>query len=164
MKKLLIIALLISNYCQSQCNEMIVTNDDVSETTTIKSEKIVINDLSITVWCFPHNKSLYILDFIVKDKCVDYESEIIICFKNGEKVKWYNTSYNFNCKGQSAFKISQKNKKLFTTEEISLIRVGTNKENFYQVELNDEESAFLLKTLQCAYNREDWSKLMKYKQ
>ena len=163
MKKLIYFILLISSYSYSQCTEMIVTNDDVAETTTIKSDKISIKDLSITVWCYPYNKSLYILDFIVKDKCIDYESEIIVCFKNGEKIKWYNTSYNFNCNGQSAMKITQKNKKSFINEKISIIRVGTKDGNYYQVELNDEESETLLKTIQCAFNRQDWETKMKYK-
>lgn len=163
MKKLLLFALLISGYCHGQCTEMIVSNDDVSETTSIKSEKLIVNDLSMTVWCVPYNKSLYYFDFIVKDKCIDNESEIIICFKNGEKVKYYNTSYNFNCAGQSAMQISSKNRKVFTNEKITIIRVGTTNGNFYQVELSDEQSDALLKTFQCAFNRESWEKEIKYK-
>lgn len=163
MKKLIYFVFLISSYSYSQCTEMIVTNDDVSETTTIKSDKISIKDLSITVWCYPYNKSLYILDFIVKDKCIDYNSEIIVCFKNGEKIKWYNTSYNFNCNGQSAMKITQKNKNSFINDKISIIRVGTKDGNYYQVELSDEESEILLKTIQCAFNRQDWENKIKYK-
>lgn len=163
MKKLLIIILLISSFCYSQCPEIIVFNDDVSEETTIKSEKLLVKDLSISIWCLPYNKSLYYIDFIVKDKCIDYESEIIICFKNGEKIKWFNTSYNFNCSGQSAMKIYQKNKKVFTNEKISIIRVGTNNSNFYQIELTDEEAEILLKTFQCAFKRESWENQVKYK-
>lgn len=38
-------------------------------------------------------------------------------------------------------------------------------ENFNkcQVELTEEESEKLLKTLQCAFNRESWEKQVKYK-
>lgn len=162
MKKFLILTFFISFYCQSQCTEMIVNNDDVSEETTVKSEKIVLGDLSMSIWCAAHNKSVYYFDFIVKDKCIDYESEIIVCFKNGEKVKWYNTSYEFNCRGQSAMKIYQKNKKVFTTEKISIIRVGTNNGNYCQVELKEEDSEKLLKIFQCAFNRESWEKQIKY--
>jgi hypothetical protein len=149
-------------YGQEQCNEMIVTNDPVAETTSIKSNKIVINDLTITIWSQLVNKFCY-LDFIVKDQCIDKGSEIIICFKNDEKAKWYNTSYDFNCRGQSAMKVYQKNKELFTTEKISIIRVGTKNGNYYQVELNEEQSEKLLETLQCAFNRESWEKQIKYK-
>lgn len=165
MKKISIGCLLFFNilcYSQEECNEMIVTNDPVSETTSIKSNKIIVNDLTITIWGQIINK-FYYLDFIVKDKCIDKGSEIIVCFKNDKKIKWYNTSYDFNCKGQSAMKIYQKDRKLFTTEKISIIRVGTKDGNYYQVELSEDESEKLLKTLQCAFNRESWEKQIKYK-
>jgi phosphotransferase system HPr-like phosphotransfer protein len=59
-------------------------------------------------------------------------------------------------------KIYQKNKKVFTTEKISIIRVGTNKGNYCQVELKEEDSEKLLRIFQCAFNRESWEKQIKY--
>ncbi len=163
MKKVfLITAILISSYCNSQCTEMNVENDDVAEKTRIRSDKMIINDLTITVECSSYNKNFNVLDFLVKDKCVDKDDEIIIVFKNGEKVKYYNTFYDFNCSGQSAMLIQKSKRELFITEKISIIRVNTRNSST-QVQLSELESDKLLKIIQCALNRKEWESQIKYK-
>ena len=137
---------------------MIVNNDDIAEKTTVRSEMMQIDKMGISVEVYPTG-SQCILDFKIIDSCVDAGNEIYIVFKNGVKVKYNNTCYSFNCRGQSATFI--KFKKLFISEEIATIRVVTNN-NYCQVELSEEQSKELLSTIQCAYAR-DWQSTVKYK-
>jgi hypothetical protein len=167
MKKIVLgILMAVSFYsnAQEKCNEMVIKNDDMTEKTTISSEYIHIGKLSIAVIAGINKGTYTKLIFKSEEGCVDNMTPIYILFESGEKIKWYNYTYSFNCEGITGFPVgNKKNQELLKNKLIKTIRVDTTK-NYTQVDLTIEEAEILKKTIQCSYDRISWEDKIKYKQ
>lgn len=166
MKKTILALILLINLCsysQEICNKMTVTNDDVTEKTSISSEKFEFDDFSLTIIAGTRKGSYPKIIFKIKDGCVDDYQPIYLLFKNDKKIKTENYVYSYNCDGLSGFIINNgTNEKLLQTEIIKTIRVDTRK-NYYQIDLTIEQAELIKFAVQCAFDRKSWEEKVKYK-
>jgi hypothetical protein len=166
MKKTILTSILLISlygYSQEACEKMTVINDDVTEKTTISSEKFEFDDFSLTVIAGTRKGSYPKIIFKIKDGCVDDYQPIYLLFENDKKIKNGNYVYSYNCDGLTGFIINNgANEKLLKTETIKTIRVDTRK-NYYQIDLTSEQAELIKSAVQCAFDRKSWEEKIKYK-
>ncbi|WP_445721627.1 hypothetical protein [Flavobacterium sp.] len=160
MKKIIIIQLLllsISSFGQENCTEINVKYDEVTDKTTISSERIQYDGFSMVLFV-GERKGIYpkMVFKTDKDTCIDEYQSIYILFHNGERIKIANYVYNYNCDGLTGFIINTRtNKKLLENEKIKSIRIDT-RNSYLQTELNEEQANQIIYIINCAYNRKSW--------
>ncbi|WP_158730433.1 MULTISPECIES: hypothetical protein [unclassified Flavobacterium] len=166
MKKLsLIIVILINSIClgQQTCEEMTVTNDEVTEKTTISSETLNFEKFSLTVIAGTRKGSYPKIIFKTREGCIDDYQPIYILFENEKRIKTANYVFQYNCDGYTGLIINNgTNEKLLRNEIIKTIRIDT-RTTFYQIDITKEDAETIRKTVECAFNRKSWEDKIKYK-
>lgn len=165
MKRIIIIPLLllsILSFGQENCTEIIVKYDEVTDKTTISSERIQYDGFSMVLFV-GERKGVYPKMVFKTDKetCIDEYQPIYILFHNGDRIKIANYVYNYNCDGLTGFIINNRtNKKLLENEKIKSIRIDT-RSSYLQTELDEEQANQVIDIINCAYNRESWEDQIK---
>lgn len=165
MKRIVIIPIIflsLLTFGQEKCSEIIVKYDEVTDKTTVSSERIQYDGFSMVLFVGAtkgfYPKMVFKTD---KDACIDEYQPIYILFQNGERIKIGNYVYNYNCDGLTGFIINNRtNKKLLQTEKIKSIRIDT-RNSYLQTVLDEEQANQIIDLINCAYNRESWEDQIK---
>ena len=166
MKKVITLLFLTINllcFSQENCEEMTVKNDEVTEKSTISSERFEFENFSLKITAGTRKGSYPIVIFKANNGCIDEYQPIYILLENDKRIKTANYVYGFNCDGFTGFIInSGTNEKLLANETIKTIRIDT-RTSFYQVDLTSEKAELIKKAFQCAFDRKSWQEKIKYK-
>ena len=162
MKNIIIISAVIflqniSSIGQS-CNDLIKSGTDKVTGRDSKSTKEIYlfsNDGGgFSISCVHVSSSIKALLFIVNegDVCIDGESNCRVLFRDGSKLSFKNDT-DFNCRG--AFWTyfggtygGYRQLRIFAKKEVETIRIE-KRVGFEQVDLTNEASKLLIKTMQC---------------
>lgn len=164
MKKIVLIAsILLCNFAfaQDDCDIKVI-NDELTRKTIVKTEPVVINEVSVNFIGGNYRGKYHKMFFKIEEKpCIDNQSMVYILFDDGSRIERGNV-LKYNCNGFSEIIINSKRvRESLKTKTIKSIQVSSFN-SAYRIELTDEQSKVLQKQYQCLETR-NYLELVEYK-